>query len=158
VARDILYQATEAGVQFLKLQAITTIPTPSQRIFPAIRHDSPTSSKPKEDNLRPTPRVEVLARRGQPVTPHFSGNWTVILVVTVISNSQDSTDAQHQARVEEILNFFLSDTIADDLSNATANFFVPVVVPTERETEIDGKLWRDSITVELRECCCQDLN
>jgi hypothetical protein len=155
MAKDILYQAAAAGVALLNSWAISTVP--KSQIYPGIRHETVTQQQTREQSLRKTPRVEVIARKGVPQVPHFKGNWTVLLTFSVVSNSQDTTDGMQRARVEEILVPLLAETIATDLSAATSFFGMAVVVPGDRETEIQDKLWIDSQTLELREACVLDL-
>lgn len=170
---DILAVSADAGVAWLKSQPITTIPLAN--IYPGLRHDVPTTAKPKENELRLTPRVEVVARHANALAPHFSGNWNVFLTFSVISNYQDTAAFQHRQRIIDVFRRLLTTTIAADLSNALqaggglgvigpgstafgagnpavgAVFFVPVVVPHARDFEISGKLWIDSLELELRE-------
>jgi hypothetical protein len=145
---DPLHAAADGIVAFLQAQPLTSLAQAD--VYPGLRHDAKTSTQAKEANKRRTPRVEVFARHADAQGGHFRGNWNITVTVSVVSNYNDTTAAEHRARCQDIFSPLTSDTIADDLTQ-TGIVVVPVVVTLGRDTDISGKLITDTLTLELRQ-------
>jgi hypothetical protein len=82
----------------------------------------------------------------------FDGNWSAILRMEVVSGADGFTEVQHRQRFGEALSWFMTATMADDLSAAGTDFTAMFVIPKRQGKRIEGRKWI-SFQEFIIKCC-----
>ncbi len=89
--------------------------------------------------------------------PPFANNWIAEVAVNVYNNADDTTEDQHHAMMQEIMDKVYTTTIAADLSAALADFTAFMLIPDRQSWDVEDRSWRGSFTFQLH-CCGSDVS
>jgi hypothetical protein len=111
------------------------------RVYCGLENRESESEEGEDSSIIKLPCVICICYSAEPVLPNFHGNWNATLRLEIESNADDTTGHEHASRVREITRHFLTTTIAKDLSDAIAEFYVAKVAPGTRGWSIQGRSW-----------------
>ena len=140
----------QAFVSWLKSQH-PLADIPQANIYHGIQHEEDDNS----DTTIQLPCVICNCDAAEPIA-QFSGNRRATAVIEVHSNADDSTQEEHQDRVQAVTEKLLTDTIAANLSTALEQFTVFLVVPSADGWRVDGRSWVSSLQL-LIDCAPSDI-
>lgn len=83
--------------------------------------------------------------------PLFVGNWTVNTSIEVRENADDTTEDDHHSHAGEIFSWFMTSTIAADLTAAATTDFTALFVIARRQNyALEGRSWTSTLELEIR--------
>jgi hypothetical protein len=121
-------------------------------IYKGMEHETVVDGEQPNITL---PAVTVSAMRAS-VDPPFSNNWIVDVSVSVRTNADDTTDAEHNTMADEVFDVLYTTTIAADLTAALANFTAELMVPLDQTFAIVERSYVSTFDFQLH-CCNADL-
>ena len=128
---------------------------PDEQVYRGVENRETEANEGQNSSLRKLPSIVCVCYTAPPMPINFRGNFEPICSVQVISNRDDTTRADHRARVEEVFGWFLTETIAADLTAAIENFYVAGVVPQQITTELRMRSWVSELPMLLRQVCAR---
>jgi len=94
----------------------------------------------------------VVACQEAVMTPDIGFNWLATVAVSVVSNADDTSAATHHQRVTAVYDWLVTDTLAQDMTDALDDFTAFLVVPQRQLWEIEDRSWKS--TYEFQTHCC----
>lgn len=95
-----------------------------------------------------TPRATVIAQSGNE-TPQGSGNFTIHLMVEVRSNSGDKNQDEHRAYCRTVIGAMSFDDIADQLTQAEADFHAFGFTNRSCQESVDDLGWVTQLEMDV---------
>lgn len=99
-----------------------------------------------------TPLVEIKSPVANPIEPRFMGNWTVDVELCITNSTRDTTDEEHESRVNDVLALFYRDEIITDLMGLQPEFWCGKVNPGSMSDHIEGISMSTSVAFRFFDC------
>jgi hypothetical protein len=143
----------EILVGWLKTKAIEFVQDAGatrQRIFKGLENEESATDENEESSIIRIPCITVYCDSAEPIGPEFCGNYELDARFEVTSNSYDSTAAVHKARVEQVWELIMSETLLAELQAFHPDFYTSKIVYGKRGYNFDGDCWTNYMVLTFR--------
>jgi len=139
-ASNFVCQKVQLAIQaYLKTKTFALIP--STQIYSGIQNIYAESAS-NDDPTRLQPSIDCVCQQaGVGDNTTMSGNWIAQAEIQVKASAHDSTQDDFLAMVGVVYDCFVTDTIANDLSSALADFTAFMVTPKLQSWLIADGFW-----------------
>ena len=104
------------------------------------------------------PRIQIVcqtARNADPLGDGFLGNWIATAVIGVLHSFHDTNESTHHLQSGEVLDEFMWDDLAAQLTAALSDFTCWSVDILQQDWTIEDDTWLSSLMIDLH-CCGAD--
>jgi len=84
------------------------------------------------------------------------GNWKAFAEILIESNADDTTEDDHGEREGVVTGWFMTATIAADLSDSLAGFTALFVIVRDQSYTLEGRKWVSHLSLEI-DCIGSDI-